>query len=67
MNLDQAQTPPAVSHGQPHQTDTRLRGRRLFLARILWGGIALFELAALVDSVTGNARHLQVLCTSSCT
>src|SRR5260370_15604366 len=67
MNLDQARTPRTVSYGQAHHTDTRLRGHRLFLARVFWGGIAIFELAALVDSLAGNVRQLQVLCTSSCT
>lgn len=52
---------------QRGERDTRLHGRRLVLARILWGVIAIFELAALVDSLTGTAKQLQTLCTSSCT
>ncbi len=33
----------------------------------MWGIIAIFEVAALVDSLTGTIRQLQVICTSSCT
>ena len=47
--------------------DTRLQGRRLILAWIFWGIVAIFELATLVDSLTGTVSQLQVLCTSSCT
>jgi hypothetical protein len=44
-----------------------LAGFRLFLARVFWAIVALFELAALVDSITGTISQLQVPCISSCT
>lgn len=47
--------------------DTRLHGRRLILARALWGIIAVFEVVGLVDSLSGTVRQLQMICTSSCT
>ena len=52
---------------QRDERDTHLHGRRLILARGLWGIIALFEVATLVDSLSGTVRQLQVICTSSCT
>src|ERR1700738_3439889 len=56
-----------ISEKQRGERDTRLHGRRLVFARVLWGVIAIFELAALLDSLTGTVTQLQVLCTSSCT
>jgi hypothetical protein len=56
-----------ISEKQRDERDTRLHGRQLVLARVLWGVIAIFELAALLDSLTGTVKQLQVLCTSSCT
>ena len=49
------------------ERDTRLHGRRLFLARVFWVIVAIFELAELVDGLAGNATLLQVVCSSSCT
>ena len=56
-----------IDEKQRDERDTRLHGRRLVLARVLWGIVALFEVAALVDSLSGTIRQLQVTCTSSCT
>lgn len=55
-----------ISEKQRDERGTRLHGRRLVLARVLWGIVALFELAALVNSLTGTVSKLQVICTSSC-
>jgi hypothetical protein len=52
---------------QRGERDTRLHGRRLVLARVFWVVIAIFELTALVDSLTEAVAQLQVLCTSTCT
>ena len=52
---------------QRGERDTRLHGRRLVIAWVLWGVIAIFDLAAFVYSITGAVTQLQVLCTSSCT
>lgn len=60
-------SPQITIHEKPRKDrETRLRGRRLTLARLFWAIIALFELVALVDSLSGGTSHLRVLCTSSC-
>jgi hypothetical protein len=48
------------------ERDTRLHGRRLVLARIVWGVVAVFELGMFVVSLLGYITQLQVICTSSC-
>jgi len=67
MNHSFLSVETTIREEQRGERNTRLHGRRLFLARVLWGVIAIFELAALVDSLTGTVTQLQVLCTSSCT
>jgi len=67
MNLEHAPTGTSADQFLHSQPDTHLHGRRLVLARAFWGVVAIFELAALVDSLTGTVSQLQVLCTSSCT
>jgi hypothetical protein len=67
MNHPSTSLQTTISDQQRGERDTRLHGRRLFLARVLWGVIAIFELAAFVDSLSGTVSQLQVLCTSSCT
>jgi len=66
MNHPSTSMQTKIGSEQHGETNTRLQGRRLILAWVLWGGIALFELAALVYSLTGSVQQLQVLCTSSC-
>ena len=67
MNHPSLSMQATISKEQRGERDTRLHGRRLVLARALWGVIAIFELAAFVYSITGAVTQLQVLCTSSCT
>jgi hypothetical protein len=67
MNHPSTSMQTTIRGEQRGERDTRLHGRQLVLARVLWGIIAIFELAALVDSLTGTVTQLQVLCTSSCT
>lgn len=67
MNHPSTSMQTTIRGEQRGERDTRLHGRQLVLARVLWGVIAIFELAALVDSLTGTVTQLQVLCTSSCT
>lgn len=57
----------SISDQQRGERDTRLHGRQLILARVLWGIIAILELGKFVDSLSGNVLQLQVICTSSCT
>ncbi|HEX6556370.1 MAG TPA: GAF domain-containing sensor histidine kinase [Ktedonobacteraceae bacterium] len=67
MNLEHASTGTSTDQFLHSLPDTHLHGRRLILARAFWGVVAILELAALIDSLTGTISHLQVLCTSSCT
>src|SRR5579884_4165077 len=67
MNHSSLSMPATTGEQQRDERDTRLHGRRLVLAWILWGVIAIFELAAFVDTLTEAATQLQVPCTSSCT
>ncbi|HEX6552843.1 MAG TPA: GAF domain-containing sensor histidine kinase [Ktedonobacteraceae bacterium] len=67
MNLERASTGTSANQSLHRPSETHLHGRRLVLARAFWGVVALFELAAFVDSLTGTVSQLQVLCTSSCT
>ena len=67
MNHSSHSMQATISEKQRGERDTRLHGRRLVLAWILWGVIASFELAAFVDSLTEAVTQLQVPCTSSCT
>jgi hypothetical protein len=48
------------------ESNTRLQGRLLVLAWVFWGIIALFEVAALVYSLTGAVVQLHIICSSSC-
>jgi hypothetical protein len=48
------------------ERDMRLHGRRLTLARAVWGGLATFELGMFVVSLPGFVAQLQIVCTSSC-
>ena len=51
MNLLSA-SPQTTVHAQPPgETDTRLRGRWLLLARVVWVGIAVLTLGLLVASI----------------
>lgn len=67
MNLPSRAMQTTIREEQRGERDTRLHGGRLILARLFWGIVALFELAALVDSLSGAISQLRVPCTSSCT
>src|SRR5216684_849358 len=67
MNHPSISMQTTISDQQRGERDTRLHGRRLFLARVLWGVIAIFELGVFVDGLFGNVPQLQIICTSSCT
>jgi hypothetical protein len=49
----------------PDETDARLRGGFLLLARIVWGGIALLTLGLSVASIPTSLASLYVLCTDA--
>lgn len=69
MNRPSHSMPTTIREVQRDETDTRLHGKRLFLAWALWGIVASFELAAFVYAISGAVSQLQVLCTytSYCT
>ena len=67
MSYSSVSQQATTSEKQRSERDTRLRGSRLVFARILWGIIAIFEVAALIDSLSGTVRQLEALCTSNCT
>jgi hypothetical protein len=67
MNHPSLTLATTIHEEQRGERDTRLHGRRLFLARVFWVIVAIFELAELVDGLAGNATLLQVVCSSSCT
>ena len=67
MNHPSRSTQAAIHEEHRGERDTRLHGYRLILARLFWGIIAIFELAALVDSLSGTISQFRALCTSSCT
>src|SRR5947209_3576518 len=46
--------------------ETRLRGRRLILARGCWIVIAIFSLGMFAVSLPGLVMQLQTICTASC-
>jgi hypothetical protein len=66
MNDSSTSLQTLIRGEQRGENNTRLQGRRLVLAWVLWGFIAFFELAALVYSLTDAVMQLQVVCTSSC-
>jgi hypothetical protein len=67
MNHSPVSIQASIQAEQRGESDTRLYGRQLVLARVFWGIMAIFELAAFVDSLSSTVSQLQVLCTSSCT
>ena len=67
MNHSSLSMQTTTGEQQQGERDTHLHGRRLVLAWILWGIIAIFELAALIDTLTEALTQLQIPCTSPCT
>jgi hypothetical protein len=58
--------PTTIRDEQRGERDTRLHGRRLILARIVWGVLATFELGMFAVSLPGFVTQLGIACTSSC-
>jgi signal transduction histidine kinase len=65
MNLPAASTQTTVNARSSGETDSRLRGRWLLLARVLWVGIALLTLGLTVASIPTSLASLYVLCTDA--
>src|SRR5438045_4177945 len=65
MNLPTASTQTTVYAQPPGETDTRLRGRWLLLARVVWVGITVLTLGLSVASIPTAVASLYVLCTDA--
>jgi len=65
MNLSTASTQTTGNAQPPGETETRLRGRWLLLARVVWVGIALLTLGLSVASIPTSLASLYVLCTDA--
>src|SRR2546430_8934890 len=65
MNLPSPSTQTTVNAQPPGETDTRLRGRWLLLARVVWVGIAVLTLGLSVASIPTSLASLYVLCTGA--
>jgi hypothetical protein len=62
MNLHHAATPIPSSHEQHHEADTRLHGRRLLLARIVWFALVSLTLSVCIASLPEYVTELQTVC-----
>jgi hypothetical protein len=65
MNPPPASTQTMVHAPPPDETDSRLRGRWLLLARTAWGGIALLTLGLSAASIPTSLASLYVVCTDA--
>ena len=62
MNLHHAATHITSSHEQHHEADTRLHGRRLLLARIVWFALVALTLSVCIASFPDYVVQLQTAC-----
>ena len=65
MNLDQASNPIATSHQSQNQSDTRLRGGWLVLARAVWILIVTLSLAVSIVDISLKFSQLHAVCVGS--
>jgi hypothetical protein len=64
MNLSSTSSTRGAMDAQPSdEADTRLRGRWLLLARIVWVVIAVLAMGLFIASVPTNFVFLHMLCT----
>jgi hypothetical protein len=62
MNLHHAATHIPLSHERHHETDTRLHGRWLLLARIVWFALVILTLSVCIASLPEYVVQLQTVC-----
>ena len=62
MNLHHAATHIPLSHERHHETDTRLHGRWLLLARIVWFALVILTLSVCIANLPEYAMQLQTVC-----
>jgi len=65
MNLDQASNPIATNHQSQNQSDTRLRGGWLVLARAVWILIVTLSLAVSIVDIPLKFSQLHAVCAGS--
>ena len=65
MNFPSVSTQTAVDAQPQGETDTRLRGRWLVLARVVWVGSAVLSLGLVIASIPSYFAFLHVLCTGA--
>src|SRR6266849_3052680 len=65
MNLDRASIPMATSHQSQNQSDTRLRGGWLVLARAVWILIVTLSLAVTIVDIPLKFSQLHAVCAGS--
>jgi len=62
MNLHDAATQITSSHEQHHEADTRLHGRWLLLARMIWLALVVLTLSVCIASLPDYFTGLQTVC-----
>ena len=62
MNLHHAATHLPMSHERHPETDTRLHGRWLLLARIIWFALVALTLSACFANLLEYVTELQTVC-----
>ena len=62
MNLHHAATQITSSHERHHEADTRLHGRWLLLARIVWFALVALTLSVCMASLPEYVTELQTVC-----
>lgn len=62
MNPPSASTQTGVNAQPPGETDTRLRGRWLVLARVVWVMLAVLTLGLLIATIPSYFAFLHVVC-----
>ncbi len=65
MNLRRTPAPTMTRLQEPAAADTRLRGHRLVVARVVWGVLVAQAVAMFVLSLPGYIAQLQTLCTGA--
>jgi hypothetical protein len=63
MNLQPASIPTSGNNEQPEEAHTRLHGRRLVIARVVWVGVVVFSLSIFIASLPAYFSQLQTVCT----
>jgi hypothetical protein len=63
MNLQPASTPTTENNERPDEARTRLHGRWLVIARVVWVAVIVFSLSIFIESLPAYFAQLQTVCT----